>query len=68
MENPVGLIFIFVGLFSMAGGIFNWEWFMTNRRARLFVKIFGRSGARIFFGILGLGFIIFGFASAFGMV
>jgi len=40
MENPVGLIFIFVGLFSMAGGIFNWEWFMTNRRARLFVVAF----------------------------
>lgn len=68
MDDPRGLFIVFAGLFSMAGGIFNWEWYMTNRRARLFVRIFGRSGARVFYGILGLGFVILGFAFAFGLV
>lgn len=42
------------GGFSLAGAIFNWDWFMNNRRARFFVGIFGRQGARIFYAILGL--------------
>lgn len=41
------------GGFSLAGAIFNWDWFMNNRRARFFVGIFGRQGARIFYAILG---------------
>ena len=38
--------------------MFDWEWFMTNRRARLFVSLFGRTGARIFYGLLGIALIV----------
>lgn len=37
----------------MAGGIFNWNWFMNNSRARLFVWLFGRDGARVVYVLLG---------------
>jgi hypothetical protein len=48
-----GLILIAAGLFSAAGGFFNWNWFMGARKAEFFVKRFGRDGARIFYGALG---------------
>ncbi len=47
--------FIFgAGLFSIVASIFNWDWFFENRKARLFVSLFGRTGARVFYIILGL--------------
>ena len=46
------------GLFSVAGGVFDWERFMANRKARLWVKLFGRGGARGFFVVLGLGIAV----------
>ncbi|MBN2875013.1 MAG: immunity 17 family protein [Spirochaetales bacterium] len=48
-----GLIVIAAGLFSAAGGLFNWEWFMGARKAEFFVKRLGRDGARILYGVLG---------------
>ena len=57
MNIAVGLIIIACGAFSICGGVFGWEWFMNNYKAKPLVAIFGRKGARIFYGILG-GFII----------
>ena len=54
------IIFILIGLFVLAGAGFNLDFFMENRRAQLFVSLLGRTGARIFYIILGLGFVIFG--------
>jgi hypothetical protein len=54
------LLFGGAGLFTIAGAIFNWDWFMNDYRARFFVKIFGRDGARIFYVILGLVIIVLG--------
>ncbi|EAZ92987.1 immunity 17 family protein [Crocosphaera chwakensis] len=56
----VGFFLILAGLFSLCGAIFNWNWYMNHRKARFIVKILGRAGARIFYGVLGLGFIILG--------
>ncbi len=50
------LLLILIGLFSILGGILNWNWFMNNWRARFFVNIFGRNGARIFY--VGLGILM----------
>jgi hypothetical protein len=44
-----------VGFFTVAGGVFDWEWFMGHWKSRLFVKLFGRNGARVFYIALGLG-------------
>jgi drug/metabolite transporter superfamily protein YnfA len=51
------ILFIFAGGFSIAGAYFNWDWFMNNRRAWLFVKLLGRGGARVLYSLLG-GFLI----------
>ncbi len=59
------VFFIFSGCFSMAGAYFDWDWFMKNSRAWLFVKLFGRNGARIFYGILGAGLVTFGLTTLF---
>jgi hypothetical protein len=64
--NWMGLILIAVGLFSMAGAAFDWDWYMNNHRARVFVRLVGRTGARIFYILLGLVFASFGTAIMFG--
>jgi hypothetical protein len=61
-------IFIAAGLFSMAGGIFGWEWFLNSRKARLWVKLFGQGGARVFYVLLGLGIAGLGVGLATGML
>jgi hypothetical protein len=58
--NYLGFIFIFAGLFSAAGALFEWPWFMEHRRARFFVRILGYTGARMFYLLLGVGLGIFG--------
>ena len=61
-------LFILAGLFSFAGALFNWEWFMTNYKAAFFVRVLGRSGARILYAILGLLLAALGFAGLFSLV
>jgi hypothetical protein len=66
VTKPEMMLVALIGLFSMAGGLFDWNWFMTNRRAWLFVKLLGRTGARVFYVLLGLGLIILGILGAYG--
>lgn len=66
MGDLIAYIIIFLaGIFSILGGVFNWNWFMNNRRARFFVKVFGRGGARIFYIILGVVLLVLGVAAMF---
>jgi drug/metabolite transporter superfamily protein YnfA len=60
-----GILFVFAGTFSMAGAYFNWDWFMKNSRAWLFVKLFGRNGARIVYGLLGAFLVTIGLTTLF---
>jgi len=52
------IILIAAGIFSMTGGICDWDFFMNSRKARGIIKIFGRNGARIFYVCLGAAIII----------
>jgi len=52
------IISIAGGTFSILASIFNWDFFFNNRKAIIFMKMFGRTGSRIFYGILG-GFLYF---------
>ena len=54
------LLLILIGLFSILGGILNWNWFMNSWRARFFVNVFGRNGARIFYVGLGVFLVVVG--------
>ena len=69
MINPdifVGAITIALGLFTCSAAIFNWDWYYELQKARWLQALCGRNGARIFFGILGLGLIVLGSAIATG--
>jgi hypothetical protein len=58
--NPKGFILVATGLFALCGAGFAWEWFMNHRKARFFVGLFGRTGARIFYALLGTGLVVLG--------
>jgi len=64
-----GVILVLAGLFSISGAAFDWNWFMENGKVKFISKILGgRSRARIFYLVLGLVMIIFGFLGLFGVV
>lgn len=61
-ENSDLIMMLFLGgagLFSILASIFNWNFFFENRRAQLFMKLFGRTGARVFYGVLGFALLAF---------
>lgn len=57
------LAIISVGLFSLAGGLFDWDWFMTNSRARFVTTLLTRTGARVFYVLVGAGIVALGVAA-----
>lgn len=63
MEIFLPIIIIACGIFSLLGAVNNWDWFFNNYKAQPFVKMIGRTGARIFYGILGAFIIIIGIMS-----
>jgi hypothetical protein len=46
------------GIFCIGAALLDWDWFFDNWRASFFVDVFGRGGARIFYGVLGIGLIL----------
>ena len=56
-----GFFVILAGVFSTFCAYRNYDWFMKSSKAWLFVKLFGRDGARIFYMILGVLLIFGGF-------
>jgi hypothetical protein len=66
--NPVGLLLVAAGIFCVCGAVLNWDFFMNNSRAWLFVKIFGRNGARFFYVLLGAAITIGGVLMTLGII
>lgn len=64
----MGWVLAGAGVFSICGAMFNWEWFMNNRKARFFVRILGRGGTRMFYGILGTALVVVGVLMAMGII
>ena len=54
MEITFAIIIIALGAFSLAGGVYNWDWFMNNYKAKPFMTLFGRTGTRIIYGFIGV--------------
>ena len=54
LHNIVQAIFLLTGIISLLSSIFDWGWFFTADNSRFIVKKFGRSGARWFYGAIGL--------------
>ena len=66
--NPIGLIIIGAGIFSICGAVFDWDWFINSRKARFLVATFGRNGARIFYGVLGILIAMLGLLITLGVL
>lgn len=58
----------FLGLVILLSAIVNWHWFFKQRRAQFFVSKFGQTGARLFYGCLGLLFLVVGLLVALGYI
>jgi len=58
-------LFIFAGIFSLLASCFNWNWFFSAHKAEYIVKTFGLSGARLFYGFLGVALIACGLIGLF---
>ncbi len=67
MEMFIGFFGVFAGLFAIYGAVRDWDWFMNDVRARVFVALLGRTGARGFYILLGIGLIGLGLMMVFGL-
>ncbi len=56
----MNIILILGGAFSIFCAYKDYDWFMDNYKARPFVKLFGRDGARKFYIFLGIFIIVCG--------
>ena len=61
------LLSIVIGFYTIAGAALNWEWFMKDPKADIFVRLFGRTGTRVFYMIVGVGLIFIGLWGIFGL-
>jgi len=59
-EYFILVIFFILGAFSLISAIFNFNWYFETEGARFFVRHMGRSGARIFYALLGSALITCG--------
>jgi immunity protein 17 of polymorphic toxin system len=64
----MGWLFAGCGAFAICGAAFDWDWFMNNHKARLFVILLGRRGARLVYGFLGSGLVVLGALMATGLL
>ncbi|MDR3128898.1 MAG: immunity 17 family protein [Tannerellaceae bacterium] len=51
-------LFFSLGILSTVAGIFNIEWFFRTGSALFFVRHLGHQGARLFYAILGIVFML----------
>lgn len=67
--NPiVGVILLLAGLFAAFCAVANWDWFFELRKAQFFVSVLGRTGARIFYAVLGAALVVLGLLGLFGVI
>jgi len=64
----IGLVAILAGGFGVTCATFDWDWFMLARKARFWVGLLGRTGARWFYVLLGSAFVIGGLLVAAGVL
>lgn len=60
MNFLILLFGLLIGGFSILCSVKNYDWFFRARRARVIDNLMGRNGARIFYTVLGVIFIIAG--------
>lgn len=54
----MALFALAAGLFTLVSAILDWNWFFESQKAKFFVDLFGRNGARLFYGVLGIFIVV----------
>jgi len=49
----LGWLGVVVGAFAVGAGLFDWDWYWELPRARFWVDLLGRGGARVFLVLVG---------------
>ena len=49
----MSILAFLAGVMCIAAAVGDWDWFFENWRASLFVRLFGREGARVVYALLG---------------
>jgi len=53
-EILIQILFMAIGIYSVLGAYFEWNFFYNSRKAQRVVNLFGRSGAKIFYIVVGV--------------
>ncbi|SDA21152.1 Immunity protein 17 [Ruminococcus sp. YE71] len=56
----MNIAIILCGVFCIFCAYKDYDWFMNNYKARPLVKLLGRNGARVFYIIIGIMFVLCG--------
>ena len=56
-EYLIFALFIGLGVFSVVAAVLDLEWYFQTSAAQTFVRWLGRTGARLFYVLLGIGLI-----------
>lgn len=56
-----GFLLIVTGLSSFLAALFDWDWWFESPKVRIFTRLFSRTGARFFYGVLGILCMIMAF-------
>jgi len=67
-HSPITILFMATGLLALCGATFNSDWFLNRRKTRAFVSLLGRTGARIFYGLLGGTLLVLGYLISTGVI
>ena len=63
-----GLVPLITGLFAIVCAAVDFDWYMNHRKARVFCTLLTRTGARVFYIVLGLGLTVLGVLMLAGVV
>ena len=64
----MGWLFAALGAFAICGAAFDWEFFMNHPKAQFVVRLLGRRGTRIFYGLVGSFLVVVGVLMAIGIL
>ena len=67
METILYIAVIISGLVTLLGAVLNWQGMYKSRRAKSIVSFLGLTGARIFYGVLGLFIFVVGILALIGI-
>jgi len=62
------ILFMAIGMFSTFSSLLNWDFFFNSSKAKFILSIFGRQGARIFYGLIGITIFSIGFLGLTGYI